>query len=161
MGKTYEVMNKGSRKAYEITIKAKNGAVEQLIILDHIEQFAESFRRYNTELQDALVTLIKTYRARNEKIRNSLSPSYFKIYPFFDNNSELPLTRLKEDREKAEKIGAYLKAIEGSSNEFIKNLRQQNEEIIKAIENFIMKIEDKADVDASEHFESRTSYKPR
>jgi len=153
-------MDKGSRKADEITTKAKNGVVEQPIILDHIEQFAESFHRYNTELQDALVILIKTYRARNEKIRNSLSPSYFKIYPFFDNNSELPLTRLKEDREKAEKTGAYLKAIEGSSNEFSKNLRQQNEEITKAIENFIMKIEDMADVDASKHFESCTSSKP-
>ena len=121
MEKTYEVMDKGSRKADEITTKAKNGVVEQPIILDHIEQFAESFHRYNYEL---------------------------------------PLTCLKEDREKAEKTGAYLKAIEGSSNEFIKNLRQQNEEITKAIENFIMKIEDMADVDASKHFESCTSSKP-
>ena len=152
-------MDKGSRKADEITTKVKNSAVEQPIILDHIEQFAKSFRRYNTELQDALVTLIKTYRARNEKIRSPPSPSYFKTYPLLDNNPALPLTRLIEDREKAEKTGAYLKAIEGSSNKFSKNLRQQNEEITKAIENFNMKIEDKADVDASEYFECRTSSK--
>lgn len=147
---TYNVLDDGAGMADDFTIKARRSAFEQPAVLEQLDQFTESFNRFNGELQTALVTLLKTYRDRNEKIRPSPPPAYFKVYPVLEIDESLPVERFNTNRTKSADTTAILKEIEAEVAKFGANLRALNTEITNDFNKFIEKIEDVAEEEARE-----------